>query len=76
MLGTWILKSIDTLLAVNEFANDPDGDHVVKDVIFNVVVVPLTDCTILITSISVQSEITRNWVPLILNVVLVVPTWM
>jgi hypothetical protein len=41
----------DPLVAVNEFVNDPDGDHVVEDVMFNVVVVPLTDCTILITSI-------------------------
>jgi hypothetical protein len=46
-----MVSLIDPLVAVNEFANDPDGDHVVEDVMFNVVVVPLTDCTMLITSI-------------------------
>jgi hypothetical protein len=46
-----MIRLIDPLVAVNEFANDPDGDQVVEDVMFNVVVVPLTDCTISITSI-------------------------
>jgi hypothetical protein len=46
-----MVRLIDPLVAVNEFVNDPDGDHIVADVMFNVVVVPLTDCIMLITSI-------------------------
>jgi hypothetical protein len=45
-----MVRLIDPLLAVNEFANDPDGNHVVEDVIFNDVVVPLTDCSMLTIS--------------------------
>jgi hypothetical protein len=42
-----MVNFIDVLVEVNEFANDPDGDHVVDDVMFNVEVVPLTDCIML-----------------------------
>jgi hypothetical protein len=40
-----MVKFIDSLMALNEFENEPDGDHVDDDVMFNVVVVPLIDCT-------------------------------
>jgi hypothetical protein len=46
-----MVRLIDPLVAVNEFVNDPDCDHIVEDVIFNVVVVPLTDCAMLMNSI-------------------------